>query len=167
MRSRLCTTRASHASKTKNEFKDIFDDLLKDINILDPSNWPDNIDIQYGDDSVRRLATKFCLDENTTIRGFREFKETKDSLKIPALLLLITTISTIAISLSECERSFSTMNNIITSKRNSLTSEHVASLVFINCVGPPMRLFEPDPYVKSCIKLGKRCADETRCPKRN
>jgi len=40
------------------------------------------------------------------------------------------------------------MNNVITSKRNTLTSEHLASLVFINCVGSPIQLFKLDEYVR-------------------
>jgi len=167
MRSRLFTTQATHVSKNKNEFKDQFENILKDLNVLDPNNWPDNIDIQYGDDSIRRLANKFHLNEVSTIRGFREFKDLKDSSKIPTLNPLLTAISTIAVSSSECERSFSSMNNIITPKRNVLNSEHIASLVFISCVGPPVQLFKPDHYVKSWIKMGKRSAEETRCPKRD
>lgn len=103
MRSRLITTQASHVSKNKNEFKDQYLDLLKDLDVLDPNNWQDNIDIQYGDDSVRKLAIKFHLDEKCTIWGFREFKDLKDSSKISVLKPLITVISTIAISSSECE----------------------------------------------------------------
>ncbi|XP_050065047.1 ATP-dependent DNA helicase PIF1-like [Aphis gossypii] len=57
--------------------------LNSDLDVLDPNNWPDSIDIQYGDDSVKRLAIKFHLDEKCTIRGFREFKDLKDSSKIP------------------------------------------------------------------------------------
>jgi len=60
------------------------------------------------------------------------------------------------------------MDNTITPKRNVLTSEHIESLVFISCVGPPVQLFKPDHYVKSWIKKGKRSAEEeTRCPKRD
>jgi len=46
MRSRLFTTQATQVSKNKNEFKDQFENILKDLNVLDPNNWPDNIDIQ-------------------------------------------------------------------------------------------------------------------------
>jgi len=51
--------------------------------------------------------------------------------------------------------------------RNALTSEHLVSLVFINCVGPPIQLFKPEEYVMSWIKLGKWNAEETRCSKRD
>lgn len=74
MHLRLFSTQATHVSKNKNDFKDQFEDLLNDLNALDPNNWLDNIDIQYSDDSVRRLTTKFHLEEKSTVQGFREFK---------------------------------------------------------------------------------------------
>jgi len=49
-----------------------------------------------------------------------------------------------------------------TLKGDVLTSEHIASLVFISCVEPPVKLFKPDHYVKSWIKKGKRSAEETK-----
>jgi hypothetical protein len=52
-------------------------------------------------------------------------------------------------------------------KRNTLTSEYIASLVFISCVWPHVKLFKPDQYVKSWIKLDKRSAEETIFPKRD
>ncbi|KAL5237572.1 hypothetical protein ACI65C_004982 [Semiaphis heraclei] len=60
--------------------------------------------------------------EKITIRGFREFKDTKDSSQINDLHPLLTAVRKIAISSSECERSFSAMNNIVTSKRNAFNT---------------------------------------------
>jgi len=39
-------------SKNKNGFKSEFDELLKDLDVLNSNNWPDNVDILYGDDCV-------------------------------------------------------------------------------------------------------------------
>jgi len=47
-----------------------------------------------------------------------------------------------------------------------LTTGHISSLVFLNCIGPPVELFKPNHYVKSWIKSGRRTADEKNCPKR-
>ncbi|KAL4136198.1 hypothetical protein QTP88_007761 [Uroleucon formosanum] len=163
---KLFTTQATHVSKNKNDFKSEFDELIKDLDVLNSNNWPDYVDILYGDDCVRRLITRFHLDEKTTIRGFREFKDTKDSSQINYLHPLLTAVRIIAISSSESERSFSAMNNIVTSKRNALTTGHISSLVFINCIGPPIQLFKPDHYAGSWIKSGKRNSDEVNCPKR-
>jgi len=148
---------------TKNEF----DELLKDLDELNYNNWPDNVDIQYVDACVRWLVTRFHFDEKTTIRGFREFKDTKDSSQINYLHPLLTAVRIIAISSSECERSFSAMNNIVTSKRNALTTGHISSLVFLNCIGPPVQLFKPDHYVEVWIKSGKRNSYDVNCPKRS
>jgi len=96
LRTRLFTTQATHVSKNKNDFKNEFDELLKDLDVLNYNNWPDNVDIQYGDNCVRRLVTRFHLDEKTTIRGFREFKDTKDYSQINYLHPLLTAVRTIA-----------------------------------------------------------------------
>lgn len=63
------------------------------------------------------LVATFHLNEKITIRGFREFKDTKDSSKINYLLTSSFECSqnNIVVSSFECERSFSAMNNIITS----------------------------------------------------
>jgi len=58
------------------------------------------------------------------------------------------------------------MNNILTPKRNALSSKHLSSLLFINCVGPPIKLFIPSPYLHYWISNGLRIADEVCCPKR-
>ncbi|CAI6374561.1 unnamed protein product [Macrosiphum euphorbiae] len=167
LRTRLFTSQATHLSKNKNDFKSEFDELIKELDVLNSNNWPDNVDILYEDDCVRRLVTRFHLDEKSTIRGFREFKDTKDSSQINHLHPLLTAVRTIAISSSECERTFSVMSNIVTSKRNALTTGHISSLIFINCIGPPIQLFKPDHYVESWIKSGKRNSDEVNCPKRS
>ena len=76
-------------------------------------------------------------------------------------------MKTIAISSSECERSFSDMYNIVTWKRNVLTPEHVIlSLLFIKCVGPPVDMLNPTSYVQLWIISGKKSAEEICCPKR-
>jgi len=75
MRSRLFTFQASHSTTAGNVFKEKYDELLKDLDVLNVQNWPDKYDIQYGDKNVRRLAIQFQVDETSTIRGFREFKD--------------------------------------------------------------------------------------------
>ncbi|KAL4121579.1 hypothetical protein QTP88_014066 [Uroleucon formosanum] len=126
-------------------------------NIFVPKNWPDNFNIQYGDDYIRRLSKKFKVDEITSVRGFRQFKDTKED---------NFTVKCITISSSECERSFSSMNKIASPKRNSLGSVHFSSSVFINCVGPPIDKINTTKWMESWVKKGKRTAEEENCPKR-
>lgn len=59
LRSKLFTTLATHVSKNKMEYKNQFKDFSKDLNILDPNNWLNTIDIQYGDDSDGILELSF------------------------------------------------------------------------------------------------------------
>lgn len=119
-----------------------------------------------GDSAVRRLVKTFQVDEKSTIRGFREFKDTKNKFNILDLNPLLTAINTIEISSSECKRAFSSMNNLLTTKRNALSSNHISSLMLINCVGPPVQSFKPGSYISSWIQKGCRSADEQCCPKR-
>lgn len=108
-------------------------------------------------DCIRRLSKKFKVDEITSVRCFRQFKDTEENI-IEDLKLLTTAIKCIAISSSECERSFSSINEIVSSKRNSLGSVPISSLVFINCVGPPIDKI--NTTIESWVKKGKRTAEE-------
>jgi len=79
---------------------------------------------------------------------------------------LTSAIKTIAMSSSECERAFSSMNEIVSPKRNTLSSEHISSLIFINAVGPPVEKINTIKWIESWIKKRKRLATEENCPKR-
>lgn len=111
--------------------------------------WPDDCDVLYGDENIRRLAKQFQVNEISSVRVFRMFINTKDSSKIVDIKPLLDAINTVVISPSECERVFSSMNNIITSKRNILSTTNMSSLLYIHCIGPPVNLFEPSCYVTS------------------
>ncbi|CAI6370461.1 unnamed protein product [Macrosiphum euphorbiae] len=166
MHSRLFTFQTPNTATSGNTFKNKYEDLLKDMEFLEPKSWPDNCDIQFGDKNVRRLTAIFQVDETSTIQGFRDYKDTRVISEISPLKQLLVAIKTIAISSSECERTFSAMNSTVTSKRNQLTTQHISSLLFIQYVGPPVIAFNPANYVKSWILNGKRDANEVCCPKR-
>lgn len=75
------------------------------------------------------------------------------SLKVPIqkgniedLKDLFTTVKTLVIFSSECERSFSSKNEIVSPKRN-LLSDHVSSLIFINCVEPPIEQISTTQWI--------------------
>lgn len=166
IKQRLMTTQASNVSsrEVNNEYQVNFKNLIEDLEVLSPENWPDNMDIQYGDESIRRLSQVFQIDQVLSVRGFREYKENKKvNIDIKPLM---TVINSIAISSSECERTFSSMNVIVSPIRSTLTSNHLSSLIFIHCVGPPLEKFDPKSFVKSWIMRGKRSATETNCLKR-
>lgn len=56
-------------------YKEKYDELLKDLDVLKVQNWLDKYDIQYGDKSVRRLAIKLQVDETSMLTfSFRILK---------------------------------------------------------------------------------------------
>lgn len=137
---------------------------MQDINVLFKKNWPSDVGIRYGEDSISNLCDIFnFLEKRKFITAFRQFVDTGNE---PAELNpLLQTVKTIPISTSECERAFSSMNNIMTDVRNSLLVEKASLLIFLSCVGPPLKEFCPEPYVKSWLQSGRRLADETACHK--
>lgn len=105
------------------------------------------------------MQTKFHLNEKSTIRAFREFKDLRDSSKIPTLNTLLELQFQLFLYVHQNVKDHLVpMNTIIGYKRNA---------VFISCAVPHIKLFKPDRYVKSCDKLCKNSAEETRCPKRD
>lgn len=87
-----------------NEFKNIYTQLPSDLDVLDPKNWSDQFDIQYGDSAIRTLANVFQVNARSSINGFHEFKYLGDSSTVLDLRPLLTAIKTVAISSRECER---------------------------------------------------------------
>lgn len=63
---------ASHVGTCDNNlFKDQYNILLADLDMLDPKTWPDQFDFQHDDVSIRRLARQFQVDEISSVRGLR------------------------------------------------------------------------------------------------
>ncbi|KAL4141586.1 hypothetical protein QTP88_004202 [Uroleucon formosanum] len=92
LKSRLFTTQSSNSSNNvSSKFQEEYDQLLSDLDIFVPKNWPDNFNIQYGDDCIRRLSKKFKIDAITSVRDFRQFKDTKED-NVEDLKLLTTAI---------------------------------------------------------------------------
>ena len=137
--------------------------LLESIKVLEPTHWPKNndgavVNITYGDNEVRNMCKLFHLNhyKNQIIHGFRTYKMCEEKDEIPDdLKPLLKAVATIPISTSECERNFSSMNEIVTPLRSSLNVETIAALLFINCVGPPLTIFNPEKYVRSWLAQGK------------
>ena len=80
---------------------------------------------------------------------------------------LKTALHTISASNAECERGFSTMNNIITADRNTLTTSNASNLLFISQVGEPYQTWNPEKYVESWLKKGRRSANTINCMQRD
>lgn len=170
------TTSSSNVSRNEKNRQDnekTFKNLLDNIEKLNPKNWPLSNDgqienIQFGDCNIRNLCQQFQIDEKSTIQSFRIYKMDLGKKEIPEdLKPLYKSIATIPVSTSECERNFSSMNEIMSPLRTSLNIKTVAALLFINCVGPPLTKFEPEKYVRSWLLNGRHSADDTASRKRN
>jgi hypothetical protein len=139
-----------------------YSDMMK---ILYPDYWPEDIDVDYGEEDLKEICNLFCLRFNEMKQAYRDFKDSGGK-HIPATLVkLLKCIQTIPISNAECERGFSVMNNIVTPTRNSLCVERVSSLLTINSCGPPVAQWNPLPYVKSWMAKGRNSA-LAHCKKR-
>lgn len=94
------------------------------------------------------MFQKFRCVEIYSVRGFCQFKDAKEE-NIEDLKPLTTANYCVVISSWERKRSFSSMNEIVSPKRNSLRSVYISSLVFINCVGPPIDKINTTKWIES------------------
>ena len=106
-------------------------------------------DIHFGEKEVRSLCERFNLDTRNAIEGMREFVADKPIYIPDGLKKLHTCIKTLPCSTSECERGFSLMNIISTDLRSTILVKNLSSLMFVSLVGPPVHLWQPEPYVTS------------------
>ena len=133
--------------------------LLSDLKVLEPDNWPpknndgsdgandtDDGRLLYGEQSVVRMAKRFRLNTRYAVEQFRRFKDGKKP--EAELKCLIAAGRTFPGTSAECERGFSTMNDIAWEKRNSLHPVTISNLMFIALNGPPLSTFDPVPYVQ-------------------
>jgi hypothetical protein len=88
-----------------------------------------------------------------------------DKTVVPNIKKLLSIIATYPVTSADCERGFSTMNDICTKTRNSLDIENVSDLLFLSLVGPPVAMFDPEDYVKEWLKRNHRSADDNRSRK--
>ena len=57
---------------------------------------------------------------------------------------------------AECEQGFSAVNNTDNQTRNRLREDSLSSLLFVDLNRPPLKKFNPVPFVRSWIKAGHR-----------
>jgi len=147
---------SAESSEGRNSaFRDTENDLSKLINsisVLNPSSWPKECLLTYGNEEVRYMCDIFHLDDVVARRGLQEYIDIvrTEGLQEPPerLMDLIKATKTIAVSTAECERGFSQMNILASSVRSSLTIKTLSILMFIKCVGPPPQEFCPLLYVR-------------------
>ena len=168
------TLQSSHTSSNNSDGDTTtYRTLINELKVLNADNWPDQpvnsdtLDRLYGEEEVSSLAQRFRVDERSSLRAFREYKDAGGKRVPDELKHLLTAVDTTPLCTAECERGYSQMNLIITPARNSLAVSTVSELLFCKLVGPPLPLFKPKQYVQSWLAKGKHLADDVNSKIRN
>ena len=104
-------------------------DLLSQLKVLDSASWlNDDSRVIYGEDSVVKLAKRLNLDCRQAVEQFRKLKAGRQPER--QIKQVLAAAATYPGTSAECERGFSTMNEIAWDKRNSLHVETVSNLMF-------------------------------------
>jgi len=157
------TTRLCSRSEDENY------QLLGDISALDLNNIKtgNSGSIRYYEElELRRICRRFDVDEIQAVQGLRAFIENNELIP-DSFKPILNTIVSLPCSIAECERGFSLMNNIITNLRASLLISNVSSLMFIKSNGPPIKVFNPEMYVRSWLEDHRSADDNQSRLKRN
>ena len=138
--------------------------VIQDLNIAFPQPWPGPVPPEYGETELKRICLKFLvLDNNAVKDSYRSYKESCGKEVDVHMKKLLCSVSTLPVSTAVCERGFSRMNIVCSPLRNCLTTAHLASLLFISMVGPPLNEWDPVPAVKAWLAKGRRHANYTGC----
>ena len=168
---RLITTVSRKGDKQvdKEAYAASYKQLLRDIQVLEPNNWPVDADADYGEEAIARLARRFLCDaiSRDLKEDFCIFKASQGTTVGDNLKVLQKAVDTVIISTAQCERCFSVMNDIVTPIRNSLKIKRVAMLIFIKILGPNVSACKPKSFVKKWLRQGRRCADCVTSVKRS
>ena len=74
----------------------------------------------------------------------------------PCFITLIELMLAISHSTAKAERSFSHMNLIKTSQRQSMNQDLLQDLMLINIEGPPLKEYNPQPAIEHWLNCGTR-----------
>lgn len=124
----------------------VYRELIKDIRLLDPSTWPDELDVLYGEDQITRLAQRLGVNEKKAQHGFKEYVENGGKNVSEKLRGVVMAVNCIPVSTADCKRGFSAMNIIMTQMRSSLCITRLSTLLFIKVNGPPLQQFCPESF---------------------
>uniref|UniRef100_A0A672GNY5 Uncharacterized protein n=1 Tax=Salarias fasciatus TaxID=181472 RepID=A0A672GNY5_SALFA len=161
MKERLFTTTANRAQVSVSaSHKEAYNTLMSQFAVLNPDKW-DHDNPHFGEEEVKALSQVLHVNEKEAHLGFVEYKICGGRSIPGEMKKLLMAVDTLSPSNADCERGFSSMNNIITEKRSQLTTENTANLLFISCVGPPIRHWGPMPYVKTWLAKGRKAAIST------
>lgn len=159
LKQRLFSFRSSHVSTTADT-EAVYANFMKQVEVLFPCNWPQVVDITYGDDAVDSLAEQLNLPRRPAVIAFRRYKASKGTILKKELLDVITMLKMIPVCTAECERGFSQMNLILRTQRNCLAIPTLSSLMYCKLVGPPLQKFDPTRYLQKWLAKGHHTAND-------
>ena len=171
LRARMFTVSSRRGEKERESSANSTEyiNLLKQVDVLNPEKWPSDYETlpRYGETEVMALARRLQVDETASVVGFRLLKARAGRGQVNSgIQPLLDALACIPISTAECERAFSTMNSIVTSKRSKLLVSNVSALMTISILGPPITLFNPKLYACNWLKRGNHGAYDTASVKR-
>jgi hypothetical protein len=151
----MFTTRASNMSSGSDTLsnREKYNQLVHNLEILDRSKWPKETDPCFGNKQVRELAKELDVCVSSSVHGFREYFISGNCDNFPSdFQPHAAAVNTLVISTTECEWSLSNMNTTISCVRSLVLLKTAAALMFISLVGPSIRGFNPENYVKEWLK---------------
>ena len=134
MEERLFTTASSraqpsvHATRIEN-----YKTLVGQIDVLNPEKI-DHENPRFGEDDVKSLCGTLRFNKQQPHLAYIEFKASGGRSIPDQLNKLMVAIDTLSPSNAECERGFSTVNNIITDSRNAVTTNNAEKQLFVSTV---------------------------------
>ncbi|XP_028410502.1 E3 SUMO-protein ligase KIAA1586-like [Dendronephthya gigantea] len=156
MKDRLFATCASGTVRESAAYQKLLDQIC----VLYPTSWPQDLDLNYGEEEVRSLCDRFSLSRSSTVPAFQDYVDSQGRRVPDDLQPLLRCCSCILVSSAECELGFSQMNLVCTSVRNRLLVERISNLMFIKLVGPPINAWNPEKYTKSWLRKHHSANDE-------
>uniref|UniRef100_A0A3P8SQN1 DUF4371 domain-containing protein n=1 Tax=Amphiprion percula TaxID=161767 RepID=A0A3P8SQN1_AMPPE len=148
------------------QFIHAYNSLINQMAVLNPDSWVQD-NPHYGEEEVKGLCDVLSINDKEAHIGFIEYKASGGRNIPDKLKKLFTAVNTLSASNADCERGFSTMNNILTEYRGRLTTVNASNLLLISSVSPPCKKWDPLPYVKTWLGKGRRAAHATSGMARN
>uniref|UniRef100_A0A3P8U5N6 DUF4371 domain-containing protein n=1 Tax=Amphiprion percula TaxID=161767 RepID=A0A3P8U5N6_AMPPE len=146
--------------------KEAYNSLINQMAVLNPDSWVQD-NPHYGEEEVKGFCDVLSINDKEAHIGFIEYKASGGRSIPDKWKKLFTAVNTLSASNADCERGFSTMNNILTEYRGRLTTVNASNLLLISSVGPPCKKWDPLPYVKTWLGKGRRAAHATSGMARN
>jgi len=159
MKNRLFVCQSSHSSYTSNECSELdYTDCVKVLYPVTGLTTP-MFDLVKTRSASCVLGLVLVLDPLLEPSGHLWHH-------MERLLKMNCEVSSVAVipeSTAECERGFSAMILLLTSRRSTLHVTTFSSLLFLEMVGPPLEQFQPLQYVKSWFAKRHHAASDVGC----